>query len=48
MQVAPLPCPTPLITGWRVVNKDSVVNVGPLIPTVTNGNVVQLLKYINQ
>lgn len=40
MQVAPLPCPTPPISGWRAVNKDSVVSVGPLIPTVTNGNVV--------
>ena len=39
MQVTPLPCPTPPISGWRAVNKDGAVSVGPLIPTVTSGNV---------
>ena len=36
-QVAPLPLPTVPVSGWRAINRDSVANVSPLVPTVTNG-----------
>jgi len=35
--IAPLPLPSPPLTGLRAVNSTSVATVGPLIPIVTNG-----------
>ena len=38
--------PSPPLSGWRAVNKDSYLRVGPMIPTVTSG-ILLLVVYLN-
>ena len=31
-------CPSPLLTGWRDINKDNYTTIGSYIPVVTSGS----------
>ena len=42
--VAAPSCPSPPLSGWRAVNKDSYQRIGPMIPTVTSGRHVSFKR----
>ena len=37
-RVVPPVCPSPPLTGWRAINKDSYITVASFIPIVTSGS----------
>lgn len=37
-RVVPPVCPSPPLTGWRAINKDSYTTVASSIPVVTSGS----------